>query len=217
MDEKELEELFRAAPGEPPPPGFGLAEVTGASARAAARRRQLVLLVATCLVVLVGTAGVVGLTYFRSNGTSAAQPALAPARPPDILTTPSASQGTGGNGEDGPRAESTSGCDKVDRELATALAGELPATGVTGPYPGRGCVAGARSAMFHVPGGSISAALIPHGVEYRLDQVPGQVVASQLAQVSSGTIVVVSVPDAGSTAPLSEQLTRIATGLAARF
>ncbi|KAA9161083.1 hypothetical protein FPZ12_015070 [Amycolatopsis acidicola] len=217
MDEKELAELFRSAPGEPPAPRFSLDSVKSGSARAKARRNQFALLVTTCLVLLLGTAGVVGLTYFRGGESSSAQPANAPERPPGILSAPSASQGTAGTGEDGHSADSTSGCDKVDRELATALAGELPATGRTGPFPGQVCVTGARSAEFHVQQGFVTAALIPRGTAVPAASEPGSAVAQQRAAISGGTIVVISVPGPGGTAPLADQLTRIAADLAAHF
>ena len=147
MDENELGTLFQAAPGEPPPPTFGLADVTAASARAKVRGRSVV---ALAMLLVVGL-GIFGLTQlklasFPETTSSSGQPGSADARLPKA-STPSPLQGSGGTGEDGPRAEGTPGCEKVDRELATALAGELPATGVTGrPSPGRACTTGARSA-----------------------------------------------------------------------
>ncbi|TVT23524.1 flagellar basal body-associated FliL family protein, partial [Amycolatopsis acidiphila] len=115
MDEKELETLFRAAPGEPPPPGFSLSDVTAASARAKERRRSALLLTAACLVAVLSAAGIAGVSYFRSTETSTAQPVTAPERLPGTSPVPSPLQGSGGNGKDGPRAEGTSGCEKVDR------------------------------------------------------------------------------------------------------
>lgn len=221
MDEKELETLFRAAPGEPPPPGFSLNDVTAAAARASARRRSAVLLTAACLVAVLSAAGIAGVSYFRSTETSTAQPALAPERPPETSPGPSALQGSGGNGEDGPRAEGASGCEKVDRELATALAGELPATGATAPLPGRFCPTVTRSAGFHVTDGDssgvVSVTVFPAGVAVKLPTFKdGTVPAGQLAG-SGGTVLVLSTPDPGSAAPLEADLPRIAGALAPAF
>lgn len=202
MDEKELETLFRAAPGDPPPPGFSLADVTTASARANARRRTVVLMSAVCAVLLVSAAGIVGLSYFRSTETPTAQPAAGPA--------PTSLQGSG------PRAEGASGCEQVDRELATALAGEFPATAAAEPAPGRDCPTGARVAGFHVTDGDrtgvVSVTLVPAGTP-----VPLGATAAQHGTASGGTLVVTSSPDPGSAPPFQSDLPRIATALSTRF
>jgi hypothetical protein len=221
MDEKELASRFLAAPGEPPPPAFTLDDVTKASTRATARRRSGLMLAAACLVALLGAAGIAGVTYFRSTESTSAQPDVGPARPAQGFPAPSPLQGSGGIGEDGPRAEGTSGCEKVDRELATALAGELPATGVTGPSPGRVCPTHTRSAGFHVTdgnrSGAVSVTLVPAGVAFHLGAMTdGTVLAEQLA-TSGGTVLVLSTPDAGSAVPLEGELPHIATALAQHF
>ncbi|NKQ55928.1 hypothetical protein HFP15_23915 [Amycolatopsis sp. K13G38] len=219
MDEKELEGLFRTAPGDPPPPGFTLTDVTNASARATARRRTALLAACACVVVLLGAAGIVGVTYFRGTESQSAQPAGAPVRPPGALSGPSPMQGSGGNGQDGPRAESTSGCDKVDRELATALAGELPATGVTGPAPGRVCTTNARSAGFQVSDGDrhgfVSVTVFP--TPFAMKPFSDGTVLSTAETASGGSLVVLSSPDAGSAPPLESRLAQISTSLARHF
>lgn len=221
MDEKELETLFRAAPGEPPPPGFGLGDVTTASARATRRRRSVLLLTAACLVAVLSAAGIGGVSYFRSTETSTAQPATAPGRLPGTSPGPSPVQGSGGNGKDGPRAEGTSGCEKVDRELATALAGELPATGTTGPSPGRFCPTATRSVGFHVTdgdrSGSVSVTVFPAGTSARLPALTDGTIPAEQLTAAGGTVLVLSTPDAGSAPPFEALLPRIAAALGARF
>src|SRR4051812_6166459 len=109
MDEKELQTLFKAAPGDPPPPGFTLNDVKSASARAKARRRSTVLLAACFAVLALGGLGIVRITHPESMTTASApmlsqgQPGDGSARPPKA-STPSPLQGSGGTGEDGPRA-----------------------------------------------------------------------------------------------------------------
>jgi len=54
MDDRELEAMFAAAPGEPPPPTFSRSDVVTASKRARARRRSAIAAMCACLVVLMG-------------------------------------------------------------------------------------------------------------------------------------------------------------------
>jgi hypothetical protein len=221
MDEHELETLLRAAPGEPPPPGFTLADVTSASARATARRRMNVLLAAVCVIAALGAGTIAGLSHFRGTVPPTGQPVAAPERPSLASPAPSALQGSGGTGEDGPRANSTSGCEKVDRELAIALAGELPATGVTGPSPGRVCPTSTRSAGFQVTdgdrSGEVSATLFPAGVAVQIPAPSNGAVVAEQQAAGGGTIAVFSTPDGSSRAPLEGTLPAIATALAQRF
>ncbi|HKS45562.1 MAG TPA: hypothetical protein VJT49_10695 [Amycolatopsis sp.] len=225
MDERELGTLFRAAPGDPPPSTFTLEDVTAASARATARRRSTLIMTLSCVVVVL-----VGFGLFRwgpSTGTNTTsgsaqvitggQPAQAPERLPNA-STPSPLQGSDGTGEAGPRAEGTTGCDKVDRELAIALAGELPVTGASGPSPGRVCTTGSRSAGFQVTDGDrkgfLSVTLLPAGVAVPVE--PGAMTAQELA-ASGATLVISSTPDPGGAPPFQTDLQRVAVALAARF
>lgn len=217
MDERELGTLFRDAPGDPPAPTFDLTDVTTASARTTARRRSALMLALGCvLLVLLG----LGLTRLGFTGTTATPPVATggPPAPPSGASTPSPLQGSGGIGEAGPRAEGTPGCDKVDRELAIALAGELPATGAAGASPGPACPAGARSAGFRISEGVrkgfVAATLVPPGVALP----PANGVVSVPQPTSSGaTLVVSSVPDPGSAPPLEDDLRSIALAVSARF
>jgi hypothetical protein len=223
MDERELSTLFRDAPGEPPPPGFDLTDVTAASARAIARRRSALILAVGCVVLVLVGFGLTRLGFTGTTATSGAPqvttgggPAGPSAHPPGA-STPSPLQGSGGIGEAGPRAESTPGCDKVDRELAVALAGELPAIGATGASPNPACPVGARSAGFRINDGDrqgfLSATLVPPGAA-----LPPAAGAMAREQTSSGAILMVSsVPDAGSAPPLENDLRSIALALARRF
>ncbi|HJQ44933.1 MAG TPA: hypothetical protein VJ870_01245 [Amycolatopsis sp.] len=202
MDEKELEALFRAVPGDPPAPEFTLTDVTKASARATVRRRSALAATAVCVVALVAALGV---TFLRAPGTQSAQPMLAPSGPSVMH----------GNG---PRAESSAGCEKVDQALATALARELPAD-ATGPSPGRLCAGGARSAAFHVTDGErhgVVSVTVSSSLVALTRPTDGTVVAEQ-QPASGGSLIVLSTPDAGSVPPLASQLARIAADLAARF
>lgn len=222
MDERELATRFRAAPGDPPPPTFTLEDVTAASARARAHRRSAMIVAVGCVVLaMLGF----GLTRMSFTGTTAGPAQLATGeQPADTFgplpkaSTPTPLRESGGTGEDGPRAEGATGCDKVDPALATALAGELPATGISGPSPGRVCLSGSRSAGFEVTDGDrtgfLSVTLVPPAVAIPLER--GVATAAERA-ASGATIVVSSAPATGSAAPLEGDLHRIALALAARF
>jgi hypothetical protein len=235
VDDRELETLFAAAPGEPPPATFGKSDVIAASkrAQAQARHRSLIAVTCACLVVLLAGFGAFALnTNLSSEGVTTAnapvstqtgaggQPAGTPIRPPTAgdnqgFPTQSPMQGGDGSGKDGPRAESASGCDKVDWELATALAGELPGTvKVAGAVPGTVCPTGARSAGFRIDGGVVSVALVPPGLAWELAAQPAGAVHAEAKTASGGTLTIRSIPQAPLTQPDVE---RIAQSLAARF
>ncbi|MGW4588429.1 hypothetical protein ACWEKJ_14000 [Amycolatopsis thermoflava] len=228
MDERELTELFRSAPGEPPPAGFDVRDVRTASARVTARRRTTLAVASLCVVFALFGAGIAGFVQSRTTQSNQVQgqeqPANAPGRLPSAvpqLSGPSAMQGGEGAGENGPRADSTSGCDKVDRELATALAGELPATGITGPDAGDVCTPGSRTARYGVTEngrtGSVSATVLPPGASVQLAKLADGAVVDQRLTAGGGTVIVLSVPAPGSAAPLADDVPKIATALAQRF
>jgi hypothetical protein len=241
MDDRELETLFAAAPGEPPPATFSATQVVAASKRAQARRRSAIAVTCSCLVLAFGGFGafvtianlrVPGPTAMSSAGAGrvsaqsgvAEQPLGIPERPPSAgdkqgFPPQSPMQGGDETGKDGPRVESASGCDKVDRELATALAGELPGTvSVDGASPSHLCPTDSRSAGFPVDGGFVSVTLAPPGMALKLaDQPTGTKVVEQPA-VSGGTIWLVSTPSPGSTVPpLADDVDRIARTVATQF
>ncbi|GLY67375.1 hypothetical protein [Amycolatopsis taiwanensis] len=213
MDERDLSTLFQAAPGDPPPPTFDLSDVTAASARARARRRSALVTAAACVVLALAGFGVSRIPF---TGSSTSQVAgQAPAAAPHV---PSPLQGSDRNGQAGPRAEGASGCDQVDSELATALAGELRGTGRGDAQPGRVCPTGSRSAAFRVVDGD------RHGLVSVVLALPGSAVPlesgdamAQAPAAGSGSIIVYSTPDLASDPPLLADLDRIARALAARF
>jgi hypothetical protein len=236
VDDRELETLFAAAPGDPPPATFDKSDVVAASKRAQARRRSAIAVTCSCLVVLLaGLGAFVAIAKLASTpvsgGFAAAdapiyaqsgvngQPGGIPIRPPTTgdnqgFPTQSPMQGGDETGKNGPRVESASGCDKVDRELATALAGELPGTEAPGATPGTVCPTGARSAGFPFDGGVVSVALVPPGTTPQLPAQPAGTVRAEAKAVSGGTVLLLSIPPS----PLTQaDVERIAQALAARF
>lgn len=237
MDERELKTMFADAVGEPPPPGFDVGDVASASVRAQARRRKVIGAACGCFVLLLAGLGVVGfLTKSGGGGTMSAasapatqtgadgQPGMGPERPSiggntSGFPTRSPMQGGDGTGKNGPRAESASGCDKVDGELATALAGELPVTVKTAAAtPGRVCVTQSRAAGFQLQGGWISVLLLPSGVSLDPAAIPVGSARSEVAAASGSTVELISTPDPGTAAPpLADDLSRLAGAIAAHF
>ena len=106
----------------------------------------------------------------------------------------------------------------MDRELANALAGELPGHfETTQAVPGSACSTAARSAGFPVPGGEIAAAVYPKGVPVARKFQPAGTVTAQVSTASGGALVLVSVPSSGAAAPLAGQVEQFAHALAPRF
>jgi hypothetical protein len=239
MDEQELRSLFSAAPGEAPPPTFGQADVVAESKRLTRRRNRFLTAGAAVLVVVAGlgvadffSSGLPGFTAGKDNAASApansgplpGQPGGSSERPfvggesPNFSTTPS-QQGGDGAGKTGPTAEGAFGCEKVDGELATALAGELSAHGAVpgAATPGGACTTGARSAGFPVPGGTISVALFPKGTPPVYVQQQSTAVRQTAITKSGGTIMLVSTPDGAGQAPLADLMLQFAADLGRRF
>lgn len=219
MDDRDLNTLFRTAPGDPPPPTFNLADVTAASARARARRRSALVTAAACVILALAGFGVSRIPFGGSVSDSqvAAGPAQHDDASPRLPNAPAPMQGSGGSGQVGPRTEATPGC-QVDRELATALAGELAGTGSGEAQPGQACPAGSRSAAFRVVDGDrhglVSVVLAPTGSA--IPPRSGDAMAQEPAS-NGQTITVYSVPEGSSDPPLPAGLDRIARTLAARF
>ncbi|GAB3485519.1 hypothetical protein [Amycolatopsis cihanbeyliensis] len=248
MDENELRTLFREAPGEPPAAGFDAEHVAARSRRLTARRRMGIAAGASSVVLVLAGAGLLGVGLDmdpfetapnagssavdaqRDSGTEfggAEQPAQPSERQPDEAPAQgfpdsSPKQGGEGSGEDGPRAESTSGCDQVDRELVTALADELPVTAQPKPVVSRLCGAGWRSAGVAVRDGTvsgqISVVVLPAGSTLSLAPQPQGSERASHTTGGGGTVWVLSTPapEAG-TAPYAGSVDSLAAALAARF
>lgn len=236
MDDRELESLFRTAPDDPPAPTFNAEDVASRSRKASARRRSIVAVTSAFGVLVLaglGTIGVLvnmdlsgegmgiaGSTASDTEFGAPEQPEDGSGRLPNAGTAqdfPPASPKQGGDVQ----GESTPGCDQVDRELANALAGELPVTVTTQAVPGRVCANGWRSAGFHVRDGAasglVSAAVVPAGTAIQLAEQPEGSAFAEQRTASGATVLVLSVPHAGGAAPFPDAVESIAAGLAARY
>ncbi|MET8994755.1 hypothetical protein [Amycolatopsis sp. Hca4] len=237
MDEQELRSLFSAAPGDTPEPSFSQGDVVRESRRQTARRRNRIAGGVSAAVLVVAGFGVYGqlsgslpksLTAADNavpvhSGPGVVQPGDGPMRPevggesPNFSSQPP-QQGGAGDGKTGQLAEGASGCEQVDRELAIALAGELPGhVSDTQAVPGGACSTVARSAGFPVPGGEVAAAVYPKGIPEVFKSQPAGAVTARAATASGGVLVLVSVPSAGTAAPYAGEVDRFARALAPRF
>jgi hypothetical protein len=195
MDEKKLAELLKDAVTDTPPPTFTHSDVTAESERQRVRHRNGVLAGSAFGVAALAGATALGVALWigpgltqqttsadsaASGGNGNAAPyelpdeggkAAAPTErggeqdfPPEAPKQGGSPDGNGGTA--GP-ASTPSGCEQVDRELAAALAGELPVSANVKVADARPvsltCVSsGVRAAAFDLSdGGSISVLLIP--------------------------------------------------------
>ncbi|MGW3992938.1 hypothetical protein ACWEF6_05560 [Amycolatopsis sp. NPDC004772] len=237
MDEQELRSLFSAAPPDAPSPTFSRDDVVRESRRQTLRRRNRItagVSAAALVVVGFGAYGVLAGGTPEAliatdnaapahSGPGVAQPGDGSMRPevggesPNFSSQPP-QQGGAGDGKTGQLAEGASGCEQVDGELATALAGELPGhVSATQAVPGGACSTVARSAGFPVPGGEVAAAVYPKGTLEVFKSQPAGTVTARVGTASGGVLVLVSVPSAGAAAPYAGQVDGFARDLAPRF
>ncbi|HEV7908670.1 MAG TPA: hypothetical protein VGP03_11035 [Pseudonocardiaceae bacterium] len=148
--------------------------------------------------------------------------------PPKSVPESSPLQGGDLSGSVSPRADGTPrGCGPVDRELAVALAGELPAAAGHQPVPVDGtCPTGSKAAGYVVRDGQVGGLfwviVVPKSSKNEaqsaeLDTTPGSRVASLVAQ-SGSTLYVVSEPAQGSSVPpFGSQVDAVAGKLAGKY
>lgn len=244
MDENRLAELLKDAVADTPPATFTHTDITKESARQRVNRRNGLLAGSAFGVAVLAGATALGVALWTGQGTpasvtsaesadSAGNGNAAPYEVPDEGAAGSAPTERGeqqdfppesrkqgrtsdGNGGSSDSASTPSGCEQVDRELAAALAGELPDTAnvkVDDAVPvSWSCVTNASGAEFAVPGGVISVLLTQ---DNQLTSF-----ASGAAQADASTsdgryVVVVSMPSgSGGSAPFASDLTQIATEIA---
>lgn len=251
MDERKLSELFNDAVRDVPPPSFDQSDISAESSRLTRKRNTLLTGTALGFALLAGVI-VAGDAWWPSQTTgdsSAAGSAESPAGGNDLspqyeVTSDGPSQkaaeaqdfppatpsrGRSSDGNAGSQAGGTpSGCGTADRELAAALAGELPAATSRGEYVPSplGCPAGGRSASFGVQDGPhrglVSIMLVPAGVTAPLQPPwgdrPGA--AGAVVATASGAQLIVAVeplPDSAEL-PLDDgDVRELAQELAARY
>lgn len=243
MDEKRLSELLKDAVVETPPPTFTASDVARESDRQRVRHRNgllagsafgvAVLAGATALGVALWTgpgssSDAAGAESIASSGNGNAAPyelpdednnAAAPTeRGAEDFPSETPKQGGYPDGNGGPAGPTgtPSGCEQVDRELAAALAGELPAAAnikIADAEPvAVSCPEGATGAAYDVPGGRITVLVVPSSVIMATKE-PG--VLADVPTDGGRRVIVLSEPAAaGDSAPFGTDLQRIATELA---
>jgi hypothetical protein len=252
VDEEKLADLFKAAVADPPPASFTEHDIATKSQQVTRQRRAALAggggLAVVILVVglLLGT-GVFGHT--SGSGTLAGGSAGGAQRPSDGSfgnvvpglasgnagpnaispthfpgSTPK--QGGGENGGVGSDAGGThAGCGPTDRQLAVALANELPSVGAPVATPAAlACIPGTRTASYHVhvggsPDGYITALLVPVNAPTLFsDHAKGTSGDTGPARSGEWTVVVLSQPTGGATSgPVANQIAGIQKALAAKF
>lgn len=252
MDEKKLTELFRDAVGEAPPASFGTGDVQRASRRATERRRTAIVSGSVLAVVLLGGGVVTGIALsgetmssnasapmvassgqgdgggtMYDNGSGSGRSARAESGAPNDRPE-GPKQGGSPTGSAGLSAGSTpGGCEEADRELAAALASELPAAanarvGDEKPVP-FACPPGSRAASFKVVdgprSGTLSVVLAPRGSTPGIApmgaNVRGTVNYNAQALLSGGMVYIVSQPAREfADPPFGEIGTALAAGIA---
>jgi hypothetical protein len=140
MDEREIQSLFSGAPEDAPPSTFTKDDVVRESKRQTLRKRNRITAGAGAFVLVAVGFGTYGLVSGSGDRAAVMNSAVAPAQPgasaarplgtgngeaPNFSARPS-QQGDSGTVKTDPRVEGASGCEKVDWELATALAGAPP-------------------------------------------------------------------------------------------
>jgi hypothetical protein len=252
VDERKLTELFKDAVGAAPPASFGTGDVQRASRRATERRRTAIVSGSVLAVVLLGGGVVTGVALSgETMNSNASAPMVASSGQGDSggtmydngpASAPSAraesghpndrpegpKQGGSPTGSAGLSAGSTpGGCEEADRELAAALASELPAAaqakvGAEQPVP-FSCPPGSRAASFKVVdgprAGTLSVVLAPPGSTPGIAPlgagVPGTVNRNAPALRSGGMVYIVSQPGHElAEPPFAESAQALAAGIA---
>jgi hypothetical protein len=248
MDEKKLAELLKDVVAETPPPTFTHADVTRESARQQQRRRNgllagsafgvAVLAGATALSVALWSGGPTpSAVTSAEGGTYDSNETAAPYELPDedaAAAEPTerggqenfppegSKQGDPSDGNGGPAGSASTprGCEQVDRELAAALAGELPAAANVDAAEAKTailpCPTEGRGARFELPeGGQLTVLLLPQGSLEDVDMTAAGGAQASAPTSEGDQVLVVSEPEEpGGSIPYESDLSRFATTIA---
>ncbi|MCO1579679.1 hypothetical protein M8C13_28400 [Crossiella sp. SN42] len=247
MDEHKLADAFRDAVREVPPPSFNEQDVVTASHRASARQRKLVLSGSTFGVALLvgGTLVVTNLLgpgqtpNTASSGELTAEGSVFGVPPQDNSTGGQAGPGTDraqpktssepskqgdGSASTGPSIGGTEGCGMADRELAAALAVELPAVAALTPEqaPAELCPQGSRGFALKTPEGTLTVSLgQDSGLSRdggRADSGPGGAQSYTAITTHGAPLTIHSLPrKPGGKPPFAGELERLAKKLSDKY
>lgn len=243
MDDRDLQELFRDAPGDAPPPSFGVTDVTAASKRATARHRMRIAGASTVAVLVLAGGGLFAAFGPLANSGNSGnvdsevaaapqmdsrggrQPSPAEGRPQvggSRAEEESSKQGDGSSKESAPGAASTERCVAVDRRLATALADELPVDPPSPAIPGElRCEDDITQAAYRVQDGPnsgvITVGLVPGHIQMKATELSAGSGDAQAKTHDGALVVVKSRGDDGGPKPYAAELQEIAEGVAGRL
>jgi hypothetical protein len=248
VDEKRLAELLKDAVADTPPPSFDHGDISKESARQRVRHRNGVLAGSAFGVALLAGATALGVALWTGPematdaavAGSAASPSNGNAAPyelpeEDNRAAPSTASGGSdaegfppetpkqggspeGNGGPAGPAGTPSGCEQVDRELAAALAGELPAAAnvkVADALPvSLSCPPGSAGARYDLPAGRITIIMTQPGVMLPTWRLRDGSVDAQSTASRGQSVAVVSEPfNPGDPAPFAADVEQIASDL----
>jgi len=245
MDERRLAELLKDAVADAPPPTFDQSDVTAESERQRVRHRNGVLAGSAFGVALFAGAAALGVALWTGpdattdaavadSGTSPSNGNAAPYELPDEGTNAAAPTERGGQdsspeapkqggssvGDGGPAgpASTPSGCEQADRELAAALAGELPAAAnlkVADALPvSLSCPTEVEGASYELPTGRITVLRAEAGVTLPTWSLQSGSVEARSTTSTGRTVVVISEPfSPGEPGPFADEVNRVAVDL----
>ncbi|MDQ3402434.1 MAG: hypothetical protein M3548_03445 [Actinomycetota bacterium] len=238
MDERKISDLFNDAVRDVPPPSFDRGDITAESARLTRKRNSVLAGSALGFALLVsgvavtasvwtgggsGNETAAGAAVSQADGNEQAAPYEVPTDGPGAMSDrsgglgvsdlPSATpkQGGSSSGNAGTAGSIPSGCGTAARELAAALAGELPAATSGGAVieSPLSCPSGASSAAFAVENGPrkglLSIMVLPRGADQILmppwSDRPSGTTGAVVPTTSGKELVLVIEPVFGSAAP----------------
>ena len=253
MDERKLAELLHDVVADTPPPSFDENDIARASERQRVRRRNQLLTGSAFGVVLLASATALGMALWTgpnsaeqtndsgaaaAGGNTSAAPYELPqedgpnapkAESEDVPhNSPSETrkQGRPSSGDAGPAGPGStpSGCEQADRELAAALAGELPAaaniTATDAQSVELVCPPGSEGAMFRVvdngQAGSFSAVVVAADqASPDWSNLPKGSRQATATMADGRTVAVVSEPRMdGEIAPFGDEVQQVANEIA---
>ena len=255
MDEKKLQALFGDAVPEAPEPTFGLGDVRAESGAQRTRHRNLLLGGSALGIAILTGVTVLGVALWKgTDSQDAATAASAPGvdassgnngnRSSDLshedprvasggaeqqksFPPESSKQGDAPTGNAGPPGPGSTlqGCGQADRELAAALAGELPAAAQHDLLAATAvCPYGSTSVAVQVNDGdrkgTLTVVLTPVDgkVDYPVDGSPqGTVVGTGTTNSGRRVYVITEPADGLAEAPFDGEVQRVAAALAKKY
>lgn len=243
MDEHKLSELLRDAVADAPPPTFDQNDVARESTRQRVRVRNGILTGSALGVALLAGATALSVALWTGTDSSGQPNAAAGENAPgngsaapyeleekraadepggdataDSNSSPESRKQGRTSGEDaGPAGPGStpSGCEQADRELAAALAGELPAAALPASYS---CQSNMTNVTYDLDGARLTAMLLDKGGLLGSTDEPGWTIEEAAASTDDGRqLVIFSAARDPGPPPFADELDDLADRVAARY